>query len=114
MSETSLQTAGERRSAAPAVIAILLAVGAVALMYFSFSNIITTALDGSGGGSTLYIALFFLGAAVAIVAAVIGIVGLVRGGHRILSSIALLVAVIPAVVIVVLWVTNLVQAAPRP
>ncbi len=114
MSDTPHHTAGERRSAVPAVIAILLAVGAVALMYFSFTNIITTALDGSDGGSTLFVALFFLGAAVAILAAVIGIVGLVRGGHRILSSIALLVAVIPAIVIVVLWVTNILQAAPRP
>ena len=114
MSETSHHTAAQRRSAVPAVIAILLAVGAVALMYFSFSNGVSAALDGSGDGAGIYVPLFFLGAGVAIVAAVIGIVGLVRGGHRILSSIALLVAVIPGIAVAVLWVTNVVQAAPRP
>ena len=114
MSETSHHTAAEPRSAAPAAIAILLAVGAVALMYFSFSNIVSSALDGSDGDTTLYIAMFFLGAGVAIVAAVIGIVGLVRGGHRILSSIAVLIALIPGIAIAVLWVTNLLQATPRP
>jgi hypothetical protein len=114
MSETSHHTAGERRSAAPAVIAILLAVGAVALMYFSFVNGVAAALDAGGDGAGIYVPLFFLGAGVAIVAAVIAIVGLVRGGNRILSSIALLVAVIPGIAVVVLWVTNIVQAAPRP
>ncbi len=114
MSETTHHTAGERRSAAPAVIAILLAVGAVALMYFSFASGVAAALDGSGAGAGVYIPLFFLGAGVAIVAAVIGIVGLVRGGHRILSSIALLIAVIPGIAIVALWLTNILQATPRP
>ena len=114
MSETSHHTAAQRRSAAPAVIAILLAVGAVALMYFSFSNGVSAALDGSGDGAGIYVPLFFLGAGVAIVAAVIGIVGLVRGGHRILSSIALLIALIPGIAVAVLWVTNIVQVTPRP
>jgi carbonic anhydrase/acetyltransferase-like protein (isoleucine patch superfamily) len=51
MSETSHHTAGERRSAAPAVIAILLAVGAIALMYFSFVNGVAAALDAGGDGA---------------------------------------------------------------
>ena len=74
-----------RRSIAPAVIGILLAVGAIALMYFSFVNGISAALNGSEGDNALFIALFLLGAGVAVIAAVIGIVGLMRGGHRILS-----------------------------
>ena len=106
MSETTHHTAGERRSAAPAVIAILLAVGAVALMLFSFLNGISAALDGSGNGPGIYVPLFFLGAAVAVVAAIIGIVGLVRGGHRILSSLAVLIALIPGIAIVVLRLAN--------
>ena len=86
MSETSHHTAADRRSIAPAIIGILLAVGAIALMYFSFVNGISAALNGSDGDSALFIALFLIGAAVAVIAAVIGIVGLVRGGHRILAG----------------------------
>ncbi len=106
MSETTHHTAGVRRSAAPAVIAILLAVGAVALMLFSFINGVSAALDGSGDGAGIYIPLFIFGAGVAVIAAIIGIVGLVRGGHRILSSLAVLIALIPGIGIIVLRLAN--------
>ncbi len=106
MPETSHHTAGVRRSPAPAVIAILLAVGAVALMLFSFINGVNSALGGGGGGAGIYIPLFFLGAGVAIIAAIIGIVGLVRGGQRILSSLAVLIALIPGIGIIVLRLAN--------
>ncbi|HEX7834205.1 MAG TPA: hypothetical protein VF479_01915 [Pseudolysinimonas sp.] len=106
MSDLSHHTAAESRSAAPAVIAILLAVGAVALMLFSFVNGISAALDGSGDGAGIYVPLFFLGAAVAVAAAVIGIVGLVRRSHRILSSIAILISLIPGVGILLLRLAN--------
>jgi hypothetical protein len=106
MSETTHHTASERRSAAPAVIAILLAVGAVALMLFSFLNGISAALDGSGDGPGIYVPLFFLGAGVAVVAAAIGIVGLVRRSHRALSSLAVLIALLPGIAIVILRLAN--------
>jgi hypothetical protein len=106
MSETSHHSAPERRSYAPAVIGILLAVGAIALMYFSFVNGINAALDGSDGNSALFIALFIIGGGVAVIAAVIGIVGLVRGGHRILSAITVLIALIPGVAILLLRIAN--------
>jgi hypothetical protein len=106
MSEIPHHTAGERRSAAPAIVAILLAIGAVALMLFSFINGVSAALVGSGDGAGIYVPLFFLGAGVAIVAAVIGIVGLVRGGHRILSSLAVLIAIIPGIAIIALRLAN--------
>jgi hypothetical protein len=106
MSEPSHHTAPDRRSIAPAIIGILLAVGAIALMYFSFVNGISAALNGSDGDSALFIALFFIGAAVAVIAAVIGIVGLVRGGHRILAALTVLIALIPGVAIVLLRLAN--------
>jgi len=106
MSETTHHTAGDSRSAAPAVIAILLAVGAVALMLFSFINGVNAALDGSGDGAGIYIPLFFVGAGVAVLAAIIGIVGIVRRNHRILSSLAVLIALIPGIGILVLRLAN--------
>ena len=106
MSETPHHTEPARRSIAPGVIGILLAVGAIALMYFSFVNGINAALNGSDGDSALFIALFFIGGGVAVIAAVIGIVGLVRGGHRILSSLTVLIAVIPGIAILLLRFAN--------
>lgn len=106
MPETTHHTAAQPRSAAPAVIAILLAVGAVALMLFSFVNGVSAALDGGGDGAGIYVPLFFLGAGVAVVAAVVGIVGLVRGSHRILSSIAVLISLIPGIGILLLRLAN--------
>ncbi|MEO5920286.1 MAG: hypothetical protein ABIQ01_04005 [Pseudolysinimonas sp.] len=106
MSESSHHTAVVRRSIVPAVIAVLLAVGAVVLMYYSFVNGISAALGGSEGDNALFIALFFIGAGIAVIAAVIGIVGLVRGGHRILSSLAVLIAIIPGIAIVLLRFAN--------
>jgi hypothetical protein len=106
MSETSHHTAGERRSFVPAIVGLLVALGAIALMYFSFVNGISAALNGSDGDSALFIALFFVGAGLAVLAAIIGIVGLVRGGHRILSSLTVLFAVIPGVAILLLRFAN--------
>jgi len=106
MAETSHHVASQRRSAVPAVIALVLAIGAVALMYVSFVNGMSAALDGSGGDSTLFVALFLVGAGLAVIAAVIGIVGLVRGGHRILSSLAVLIALIPGIAIALLRAAN--------
>ena len=106
MSETSHHMAGERRPIVPAIVGLLLALGAIALMYFSFVNGITAALDGSDGNSALFIALFFIGGGLAVVAVVIGIVGLVRGGHRILSSLTVLFAVIPGIAILLLRFAN--------
>jgi hypothetical protein len=106
MSETSHHTAPDRRSIAPAIIGILLAVGAIALMYFSFVNGISAALNGSEGDNALFIALFLIGAGVAVIAAVIGIVGMIRGGHRFLSAITVLIAVIPGIAILLLRFAN--------
>lgn len=106
MSETSHHTAAERRSIVPAVVGLVLAVGAIALMYFSFVNGISAALNGSGGDNALFIALFFIGAGIAVVAAVLGIVGLVRGGHRVLSSLTVLFALIPGIAILLLRFAN--------
>jgi hypothetical protein len=106
MSETSHHVAPTRRSIVPAIIGILLAVGAIALMYVSFTNGISAALSGSEGDNALFIALFFIGAGVAVIAAIIGIVGLVRGGHRILSSLTVLIALIPGIAILLLRFAN--------
>lgn len=106
MSESSHHTAVVRRSIVPGIVGIILALGAIVLMYFSFVNGISAALNGSEGDNALFIALFFIGAAIAVIAAIIGIVGLVRGGHRILSSLTVLIALIPGIAILLLRFAN--------
>ena len=88
------------------LLGILLGVGGTALMSYSFVNGIATALDGSGGGAGIFIALFFVGGALALIAIIIGLVGLVRGGHRILSFLSLLVGLVPAVIIGLIYFAN--------
>ena len=50
--------------------------------------------------------LFIGGALLALIAIIIGLVGLVRGGHRFLSLLPLIVGLVPAAVILVLWLVN--------
>jgi hypothetical protein len=106
MSETTHHSAPVRRSYAPVIAGLLLAIGAIVLMTFSFVNGITAALDGSDGNSQIFIVLFIVGGVLAVIAAVIGIVGLVRGSHRILSAIVVVIALIPAIAIVALRIAN--------
>jgi hypothetical protein len=89
------------------LLGILLAIVGTALMSYGFVNGVSAALDGTDGNTTLYIVLFIVGGVFAFLAIVIGLVGLVRGGHRILSFLSLLVGLVPAVVILLIYIANL-------
>jgi hypothetical protein len=91
-----------RPSAAPAVVALLLAVIGAAGMAWSFVNGVNAALDGSGNGATPFVVVFLVAAAAVVVALILGIVGLVRGRSRVLSAIAVVVALIPGVAVIIL------------
>ncbi len=80
-------------------------VGAVA-MWISFVNGIAAALNGSGDGATPFIIVFIGAGVLALIAIVIGIVGLVRGGHRILSFLSLLVGLIPVLSVLLLFIVQ--------
>ena len=95
-----------RTAVATPLLGIVLGVIGVVLMFANFSNIITTALDGTDGNTAGFIVLFFVGAALALIAVIIGVVGLVRGGHRFLSLLSLLVGLVPAAIIVAILVAN--------
>ena len=85
-----------------ALVAILLGVIGAALMAYSFLTGISVALDGSSGGSSIYIALFFIGVGLAVVGLVFSLVGLARSIHRALSVIGLIVALLPGLVVLVI------------
>ena len=95
-----------RTALATPLLGILLGVIGTVLMSYSFVSGITAALNGGGDGAGTFIALFFVGAALALIAIIIGLVGLVRGGHRILSFLSLLVGLVPAVIIGLIYLAN--------
>lgn len=95
MSETST----ERTPAPllPPLVAMLLAVIGTSTMLWTFVEIIDLAL---GGGGTLGLSiLFFVGAAIDVVALVIALVGIVRRRRRGLSLIALGFALVPVALV---------------
>jgi hypothetical protein len=88
------------------LLGIVLGVVGTVLMAYSFVNGISAALDSGGSGAGPYIALFIGGGVLALVAIIIGLVGLIRGGHRFLSLLSLLVGLVPAAVIVAIRLAN--------
>jgi hypothetical protein len=98
----------ERRRTALAtpLLGILLGIVGAALMSYGFVNGIATALDGTDGNTTLYIVLFIVGAVFAFIAILIGLVGLIRGGHRFLSFLSLVIGLVPATIVLVIYLAN--------
>lgn len=98
--------ADKRTALATPLLGIVLGIVGTVLLYTQLGNIVSAALDGTGGNTAPYIALFFLGAVFALVAVIIGLVGLIRGGHRILSAISMVIGLIPAVIAAAIFIAN--------
>ena len=95
-----------RTAVSTPLLGIVLGVVGTVLMAYSFVNGISAALDGSAGGAGPYIALFIGGGVLALIAIIIGLVGLIRGGHRFLSLLSLLIGLVPAAIIVAIRLAN--------
>jgi hypothetical protein len=98
--------ADKRSALATPLLGIVLGIAGAVLLYTQLGNIVSAALDGTGGNTGIFIALFFLGAVFALVAVLIGVFGLIRGGHRILSAISMVIGLIPAVIATAIFVAN--------
>lgn len=85
------------------IVAVGAAVVGAALMVIGFFVGITSALDGAGnpGGRALALVLFFVGVVLVILAIVLAIVSLVKG-KRLLPLLALVIALSPIALVVVL------------
>lgn len=95
-------TAKKKHSPLLSLLAILLAVVGGALMGWSFLAGIASALDAGSGHGSQYIAVFFIGAGLDIVAIVFAIIGILRRAHRLLSVVALVLSLLPGLVVTVL------------
>lgn len=104
--KTEAPVVRRRTALATPLLGIVLGVIGTVLMSYAFVNGISAALDGSAGNTSVYIVLFAVGGLLAAIAIIIGVVGLVRGGHRFLSFLSLAVGLVPAGVIVAIWYAN--------
>ena len=85
-----------------ALLSILLGIVGTVLIGWSFLTGISAALDGASDGTSVYVALFFIGVGLVLVAIVFAIVGLVRRAQLTLSIIGLIVALLPALLVLVI------------
>jgi hypothetical protein len=80
------------------LLAIALAVVGGFLMGWSFLTGIAEALKPLSPHNSVWIAVFFIGTGLDIVAIILGVVGILRRAHRVLSIVALVLALVPGLV----------------
>lgn len=85
----------QRRVRGIAITALVLAVVGGAVGYFGFVSGIDFALNGSGRGPGSSIIIFFAGTAIMLAAVILAVVALLRRGAKVISTIALVVALLP-------------------
>ena len=88
----------------PALIGAIISAIAVPV---SFIFGISAALNGSGSGSVLFQVLFIVGLALGLAAIVISIVHLVRGARKALPIVTILIALLPFVGVLIVYLANL-------
>ncbi len=98
---TEIETAASRPRRRVAITALVLAIVGGAVGYFGFVSGIDYALNGSGGGPGSSIIIFYVGAAIELVAVVLAILALIRTTAKVLSTIALVIGLLPVAGLVV-------------
>ncbi len=88
------------------IVGILIGLGGLALMFVSLQQGTRAALDGSEVVTTVFVALFLVGTAGSLTAGIIALLGLIRGGHRVLSGLGMLVALVPVAAVIALRIAS--------
>ena len=83
-------------------VALGLAVLGAIFVPVGFITGIDAALNGASNGASVSVAVFFVGLALAAIALILAIVGLVRRGSKVANALALIVALLPAAFILTL------------
>ena len=89
------------------VIPLLAAIVAAVLVPVSFVLGVSAALDGSGSGSALFQVLFVVGLLLGLAAIVIAVVRLVRGAPKPLAIAPIVIALLPFLGVLALYLANL-------
>ena len=90
-----------KRSVAPVLGLLAVIVGGI-LTVVGFLGGIDAALNGSGNGAVLYTVLFFLGGLLVLAGLITGVVCLIRGKHRVLAVVTIVLALLPVIGAIVL------------
>jgi len=103
-SETDIDDVVERVTHSPllSLLAIALAVVGGFLMGWSFLTGIAEAVRPLSQHNSLWIALFFVGTGLDIVAIILAIVGILRRAHRALSIVGVVLALVPGLIVLVI------------
>ena len=107
---SSAPVSRRRLRAGAQIAALLFAVCGAFIMCWGFLQGIGAALDGSGNGPGLYVAVFLVGATLVLIAIVTAIVGLVRPGPKTLPVVTLTFAALPVIALIVIGVAARVSA----
>jgi hypothetical protein len=79
------------------VLALVAVIAGGILTVVGFLGGIDAALNGSGNGAALFTILFFLGGVLVLAGLITGIVCLVRGKHRVISVVTIVLALLPLI-----------------
>ncbi|MFC5503564.1 hypothetical protein ACFPJ4_15050 [Lysinimonas soli] len=99
---TSTTPVKKKHSPLPSLVAILLALVGGGVTGWSFIAGITDALDTKTAPTSIYIALFFVGVGLLIVAIAFALTGIIRRAQLTLSVTALVLSVLPSLVVLVI------------
>lgn len=80
-----------------AALALLLGIVGFALTMWGFLAGIDAALDASGSGPGAWVAVFLVGLLGSLAAMVLAVLGLISGTSRVMSGIALVIALLPGI-----------------
>jgi hypothetical protein len=108
-----MSTPSSSTSPLRALITLLAVMVGVLVMFYSFTEGISAALDGSGSGSILWQVVFLVALIIVIASVVFAIVSLVRKRSRILSVITIVIGLIPIGVVIALAITANLPAPTR-
>lgn len=90
----------------PGVAALIAAIVGAGLMVWGFLAGIDAALNGATGTNLVFTAVFLVGAALVVGALLVALYWLIRGGPRMINSIAVAVALLPLIAVLVLVLRN--------
>lgn len=99
--EPARHATATKGSVAP-VLGLLAVIAGGILTVIGFLGGIDAALNGSGNGGTLYTILFVLGGLLVLAGLITGIVCLVRGKHRVIAVVTIVLALLPIIGAIVL------------
>mgnify|MGYP000976315693 CR=1 FL=1 len=95
------------------LVTVLAVMVGVLVMFYSFTEGVSAALDGSGSGSVVWQVVFLLALLIVIASVVVAVVNFMRRRSRVLSAITIVIGLVPIGVVIALAVGANLPVPPR-